>query len=37
MRNKTEKTLLLLLKFITIGFITGLGILAIINEIQKTL
>tara|TARA_R110000772_G_scaffold262509_1_gene381592 strand:+ start:438 stop:548 length:111 start_codon:yes stop_codon:yes gene_type:complete len=36
MKNKTEKALLLL-KFITIGFITGLGILAIINEIQKTL
>ena len=37
MRNKTEKTLLLVLKFITISFIVFLGILTIINEIQKTL
>ena len=36
MGNKTEKTLLVL-KFITISFIVFLGILAIINEIQKTL
>ena len=36
MRNKTEKTLLVL-KFITIGFIAFLGTLAIINEIQKIL
>ena len=34
MKNKTEKTLLVL-KFITIAFILFLGILAIINEIQK--
>ena len=36
MRNKTEKALLVL-KFITISFIAFLGILAIINEIQKIL
>ena len=36
MRNKTEKALLVL-KFITISFIVFLSILAIINEIQKTL
>lgn len=34
MKNKTEKTLLLL-KFITIAFISFLSICAIINEIQK--
>ena len=36
MRNKTEKTLLVL-KFITIAFISFLVTLSIINEIQKTL